>query len=270
MFRNTRSIYKSLVIACVGLVVAIVILGSFSVVPPGQRGIKVTLGSVETRQLDEGLHFKAPIVTTIRKIDVQVQKAEANADGASKDMQTVNTTVAVNFHLDPNRVVETYKKVGDLSVVDERIISPTIEEGVKAVAARYSAEELITKRPEVRDAILRFVSNRLNRNGILLDEFAITNFRFSPQFSAAIEAKTTAEQQKLKAENDLERIRVEAEQKIVQAKAEAESLKAQKQEVTAELIRLREIETQRAAIEKWNGQLPATVAGGAVPFIPVK
>lgn len=257
-----------------GLVIAtsfsfFAMMGSFAVVSPGERGVRITLGAVDVRPLEEGLHFKIPFIATIKKIDVQVQKAEAEADGASKDLQTVNTKVAVNYHLTPEKVVATYKSVGDLSAVGERIIAPTIEEGVKAVAARYSAEELITRRPEVRDAINRFVVARLNRNGIIVDEFAITNFRFSPQFAAAIEAKTTAEQQKLKAENDLERIKVEAEQKIVQANAEAASLKAQKQEVTSELIRLREIENQRLAIDKWDGKLPQ-YSGGPTPFISVK
>ena len=253
----------------VGSLALVLLWNSFTVINPGERGLRITLGSIAETPLPEGLHGKLPLITTIRSVDVRVQKAETEADAASKDLQTVSTKVAVNFHLNPERVVTTYQAIGDLDTVGERIIAPTIEEGVKAVSARYSAEELITRRPEVRDAIQRFVTERLRRNGIVVDEFSVTNFRFSQQFAAAIEAKTTAEQQKLKAENDLERIKVEAEQKIVQAKAEAESLKAQKQEVTAELIRLREIENQRLAIEKWNGQLPATVAGGAVPFIGI-
>ena len=67
----------------------------------------------------------------------------------------------------------------------------------------------------------------------------------------------------------MQRIRVEAEQKVAQAKAEAEALKLQKQEVTAELLKLREIENQRKAIEKWDGKLPQTMMGNSVPFIQI-
>lgn len=112
------------------------------------------------------------------------------------------------------------------------------------------------------------MSERLGKHGVTVDEFSIVNFDFSKSFNEAIEAKTTAEQLKLKAERDLARIKVEAEQKVASAKAEAEALGLQKQQVTAELIRLREIENQRKAIEKWNGVLP-NVTGGSIPFINV-
>jgi prohibitin 2 len=110
---------------------------------------------------------------------------------------------------------------------------------------------------------------RLSKNGVIVDEFSIVNFAFSREFSNAIEAKTTAEQLKLKAERDLDRIRIEGEQKITQAKAEAEALRLQKENVTENLIELRKIEMQQKAIDKWDGRLPQ-VTGGAMPFIDVK
>jgi regulator of protease activity HflC (stomatin/prohibitin superfamily) len=120
----------------------------------------------------------------------------------------------------------------------------------------------------VRDRIRGLLEKRLGPHGVMVDEFSIVNFQFSRSFNEAIESKTTAEQLKLKAERDLQRIKVEAEQKIASAKAEAESLALQKQQVTSELLRLREIENQREAIKKWDGRLPQ-VSGNAVPFISV-
>jgi regulator of protease activity HflC (stomatin/prohibitin superfamily) len=151
----------------------------------------------------------------------------------------------------------------------QRIIIPSVQEAVKAVTARFTAEELIARRTDVRDQIIAQLRERLGRHGIMVDEFSIVNFNFSKSFNDAIEAKTTAEQLKLKAERDLQRIEVEARQRVAQAKAEAESLAVQRQQVTPELIRLREMENQRQAIEKWDGKLP-NVAGGAIPFINVK
>jgi regulator of protease activity HflC (stomatin/prohibitin superfamily) len=200
-------------------------------------------------------------------VPVQIQKEETEGDAASKDLQQVTTKIALNYHLLPARVPQTYQEVGmDWA---SRIIDPAVSEVFKSITASYTAEELITKREEVTTRIRAGLDRRLSLNGIKVDQVSIVNFRFSRSFNEAIEAKVTAEQNKLKAERDLMRIKVEAEQKITQADAEAKALRAQRQEVTVELLRLREIENQRLAIEKWDGKLPATMAGGAVPFVQI-
>jgi len=259
---------RSLIIGLV-IVVAVVALSPFTVIPAGHRGVITTFGKVTEEVLGEGLHFRIPIVNSVHKIDVRLQKGESEGEAASKDLQTIHTRVALNYHLTPDRVAITFRDIGGPAEVGDRIIVPAMHEAVKAATAQYTAEELITKRSDVRDRIRGYLETRLNKHGIAVDEFSIVNFEFSPSFNDAIEAKTTAEQLKLKAERDLQRIRVEAEQKIAQAQAEAESLKLQKQEITPELIKLREIEAQRLAIEKWNGVLPG-VTGGAVPFISIE
>ncbi|ACT47437.1 prohibitin family protein [Methylotenera mobilis] len=244
-------------------------LNPFVVINAGNRGVITTFGKVNPRVLEEGLHFRIPIVQQVAEINVQIQKGEGDGDAASRDLQQVHAKIALNYHLIPDRVAETYQSIGDLNSVGDRIIIPAVQEATKATTAKYTAEELISKRPEVRDQISQFMRDRLLRHGIQIDEFSIVNFRFSESFNQAIEAKTTAEQLKLKAERDLERIRVEAEQKIASAKAEAESLRLQKQEITPDLLKLREIENQRVALEKWDGRLPQ-VTGGSVPLINIK
>lgn len=257
----------------IGILLAVVILISwlnpFVVINAGHRGVITTFGKVDKVVLEEGLHFRIPIMQQVREINVQIQKSEGDGDAASRDLQQVHTKIALNYHLIPDRVPETFQLVGDLNSVGDRIIVPAVQEAFKATTAKYTAEELISKRPEVRDQISQFMKERLLRHGIAIDEFSIVNFRFSESFNQAIEAKTTAEQLKLKAERDLDRIKVEAEQKIASAKAEAESLRLQKQEITADLLKLREIENQRLALEKWNGQLPQ-VTGGSVPMINLR
>lgn len=254
------------------VIVALVLLSwlnPFVVINAGHRGVITTFGKVNPTVLEEGLHFRIPIMQQVREINVQIQKAEGDGDAASRDLQQVHTKIALNYHLIPTRVAETFQLVGDLNSVGDRIIVPAVQEAFKATTAKYTAEELISKRPEVRDQISQFMKDRLLRHGIAIDEFSIVNFRFSESFNQAIEGKTTADQLKLKAERDLERIKVEAEQKIASAKAEAESLRLQKQEITPDLLKLREIENQRLALEKWNGQLPQ-VTGGSVPMINIK
>lgn len=266
--RAFPSVIKYVVLAIVALVL-LSWLNPFVVINAGHRGVITTFGKVNPTVLEEGLHFRIPVMQQVREINVQIQKAEGDGDAASRDLQQVHTKIALNYHLIPTRVAETFQLVGDLTSVGDRIIVPAVQEAFKATTAKYTAEELISKRPEVRDQISQFMKDRLLRHGIAIDEFSIVNFRFSESFNQAIEGKTTADQLKLKAERDLERIKVEAEQKIASAKAEAESLRLQKQEITPDLLKLREIENQRLALEKWNGQLPQ-VTGGSVPMINIK
>ncbi|MBX9868208.1 MAG: prohibitin family protein, partial [Burkholderiaceae bacterium] len=171
-----------------------------------------------------------------------------------------------NYHVRPDAVVSVYRDLGNEP--GERIIVPSVQEAVKAVTARFTAEELISRRSQVRDEIILALKERMSRHGLIVDEFSIVNFNFSRTFNEAIEAKTTADQLKIKAEKDLQRIEVEAKQKIARARAEAESLGLQRQQVTPELLRLRETENQAKAIEKWDGRLPTTT-GGAIPFLNI-
>jgi regulator of protease activity HflC (stomatin/prohibitin superfamily) len=251
------------------VVVLLFVLNPFVVIGPGERGVVLNFGAVQKEIMGEGLHLRVPIMQRVIKMDVKVQKGEGQGDAASKDLQQVTTNVAVNYHLDPSRVGETYQTVGNLDAVEVRIILPAVQESVKAATALYTAEELVSRRQEVRDKIRTLLRERLSKNGVIVDEFSIVNFAFSREFNNAIEAKTTAEQLKLKAMRDLERIRIEGEQKITGAKAEAEALRLQKENVTENLIKLRQIEMQQRAIEKWDGRLPQ-VTGGATPFIDIK
>ena len=163
-------------------------------------------------------------------MDVKIQKEEVEASAASRDLQEVTSVVALNFHLDPNKVTSIYQKVG--MKYQERIIDPAVQESVKAATAEFTAEELITKRGEVREEIKRLLKEKIEPMGILVDEFNIVDLDFSEAFNRAIEAKVTAQQRALEAENDLARVKMEAEQRIAQATAEAEAIRIQSQAVT--------------------------------------
>ena len=249
--------------------ILVLTLNPFVVIGAGERGVVMNFGAVQKEILNEGLHIRMPIMQKVVIMNVQVQKGEGQGDAASKDLQQVTTNVAINYHLDPLKVAHIYQSIGTFNQVGESIILPAVSESVKAATAQYTAEELISKRQEVREKIRQLLLVRLAVYGVIVDDFSIVNFAFSREFSNAIESKTTAEQLKLKAERDLERIRIEADQKILQAQAEAESLRLQKENVTENLIKLRQIEMQQRAIEKWDGKLPQ-VTGTATPFIDLR
>ncbi len=249
------------------LLVAFLILNPFVIIGAGERGVVLDFGAVQPVVFGEGLHLRVPIMQKIVKVDVRVHKSQTGAESVSKDLQDVRSTIAVNYHILPEKANWIYQHIG--TEYKERIIDPAVQEVVKAVTAKFTAVDLITQRERVRAEIKELLKQRLVSYNIIVDDFSIVNFAFSDQFSQAIEAKQTAEQLALKAQRDLERIKIEAEQKVASAKAEAEALRLQKENVTAQLVQLRQIEASLKAIEKWDGHLPA-VTSGAVPFIDVK
>ncbi|MBI2486336.1 MAG: prohibitin family protein [Deltaproteobacteria bacterium] len=233
----------------------------------GERGVVLNFGAVQKNVLGEGLHFRVPIMQRVAIMDVKVQKAVTDAASASSDLQDVTSSVALNYHVIPDKANVVYQTIG--VEFKERVIDPAIQEVMKAVSAKYSAEELITKRPAVSEAMRASLAERLLAYNIAVDAVSIVGFSFSKIFMEAIESKQTAEQLALKAKRDLERIKIEAEQKITAAQAEAESLRLQRANISTDLIELRKIEANLKAIEKWNGILPQVTGGGAVPFIGV-
>jgi prohibitin 2 len=233
----------------------------------GERGVVLNFGAVKSTVLGEGLHFRIPIQQQVIKMDVKVQKASTDATASSSNLQEVSSTVAINYHIIPDKANVVYQTIG--VQFKERIIDPAVQEVVKAVSARYSAEDLITKRSSVSDAMKSTLTERLLAHNIAVDAFSIVGFSFSKIYMDAIESKQTAEQLAMKAQRDLERIKIEGEQKITSAKAEAEALRLQKQNISIDLIELRKIEANLKAIEKWNGIMPQVTGNGAVPFIGV-
>ncbi len=248
-------------------IIAIIALNPFVTIGAGERGVVMNFGAVQPVVLDEGLHFIIPFVQKVVKVDVKVQKSQTDADASSRDLQEVSSTIALNYHIVPDKANLVYQQIG--VYFKDRIIDPAVQEVSKAVTANYTAEELITKRPAVSSEMKSNLTERLIAHNIAVDEFSIVSFSFTKLFMEAIESKQTAEQLALKAKRDLDRIKIEAEQKITSAKAEAEALRLQKENISGDLVKLRQIEAAIMAIDKWNGVLPK-VTSGAVPFIDVK
>ena len=123
----------------------IIVSTGFYQVDAGQRGVLMTWGNPSMVAVEPGIHLKIPVMQTVETMDVQTLKYSATAEAASKDLQTVNTEVTVNYHIDPEIVPKLYQKVG--MNYEGKIIDPVVQETVKAVCANFDASELITKRP---------------------------------------------------------------------------------------------------------------------------
>lgn len=201
------------------LIVISIIAGSFTAVPAGHRGVVIRFNAVTGTVLQEGLRVKLPFLDSVIMMSVRTEKYETAAASASRDLQDVSTTIALNWRLDPTKTAEIYRTLG-LEYIP-RIAAPAVQEVIKQVTARHPAEDLILKREIVRNEIAELLAARLLERGIITEAVSITEFRFSPTFVAAIEAKVAAEQAVWESINKLERVKVEAQQREAEAKGEA-------------------------------------------------
>jgi len=238
---------KKIIAGIIIFLALIVVLSTSGTVSSGQIGVKTRLNKV-VGTVQPGLYFKAPFIESVEVMDVQTQKEQVDASAASKDLQVVNAKVAINYNLQADKVQDLYVRIG--KNYKERVIDPAIQEVVKAVTAQYTAEELITKRPEVTDKIVLGLSERLGSSDITVSSVSITNFDFSQSFNESIENKVKAEQDALTSKNLLEQKKYEAEQIVVTAKAEAEAVRIKTQAINsqggADYVKLQEL-------KYWNG-----------------
>ena len=273
-----------IVAGIIALVGAYLVSSSLVIVNSGHVGVVRTLGAVQMTPLDEGFHFKKPFLDQVEEIDIRLRKAENQASAASKDLQVVSTKVAVQYSLNGAVAPLTYQKIGRREVVESTLVNPAIMESVKAVTAQYTAEELITKRAEVKnriqEAISQFVNDTLAQKEVVgalsLANVAITDFDFSAEFNRAIEDKVRAEQEALQAKNEKLRRVTQAEaaaaERTLAADAEAYQIEVASK-ARADAIR-REAEAlkdnpaliQLRIAEQWDGHLPQ-VSGGAIPLL---
>ncbi|MEG4346196.1 prohibitin family protein [Microcoleus sp. A003_D6] len=235
----------------------------FVIVNAGERGVMMQFGKVQEQVLGEGLHVILPIVHTVQKLSVRVQKQESSAEASSKDLQDVFTDVALNWHIIPDEANAIFQQIGDEKQVVDRIIDPAVEEVLKAVMAKYTAEEIITKRGEVKAGVDDFLTLRLVAYHIAVDDISLVHVHFSERFSDAVEAKQIAEQEAKKGEFLALKAVKEAEVKVNLAKGEAEVQRLLRDNLTAELL-------ERQAIEKWNGKLPLIVGDGSKNILDVR
>lgn len=246
------------------VVIAIVagLWGSWGTVPAGHRGVVLRLDRVTGVVKGEGLYFKVPILDTVCLMDCRIRKEEVTTECSSKDLQTINATIALNFRLESDKCAEVYQNIGMAYL--QTVVVPAMQEGVKAAIAQYTAEELVTRREEVRERMRELLSKRLNPNGIYTETLNIMNLSFGMAFNQAIEAKVTAEQNALAAKNILAQREYEAQQLVATAKGKAEAMR-----IEAESLAQNPAILQLRALERWDGRLPKVTGAGAVPFINV-
>lgn len=243
------------IIVIIGLFAIITLFSSFKTVKSGEVGLKVRFGKIVDSKLTEGFNFKIPYIEKIVKVNIKTQKEEITTESSTKDMQTVQTILAVNFRVEKDSAVSLYKTVGNN--YKQTILIPAIQESVKSAMSKYSAEEVITKRNEVSDDCLKTLQEKVEKYGIVIQDFNIIDLSFSQAYKQAVEEKTIAEQKVLTAQQNLERAKVENEQKLLEAETTRQVNELLNQTITDDIL-------AKQFIEKWDGHLPETYAGGDI------
>src|SRR5215217_1301781 len=288
---TSRSLVRIVIPIIIGIIIiSIIAVSSVRTVDAGNRGVLVQFGNVDTdASLDEGIHFVVPFRDNVVQMEVRTQKIVESATSASKDLQDVSTQVALNYHVNPDRAQVVYQQLG--FEYPNRVITPAIQESVKQVTARFNAEELITKRETVKNQITDQITARLAAYNIVVDAISITDFQFSQLFKQAVEAKVSAQQRALQAQNELRRIQIEAQQNEAKAIGEQKANIARAEGIKQSNVLQAEGEAQAITIidqqlrnnptylewlkaTKWDGVLPLVTGGaeggqGVTPFIEI-
>lgn len=240
----------------VGIILS-VLFAALVQIPAGHTGVVSTFGKVSTNVLDEGLNFKIPFVQSVYKMDNRIVKLEVDTEAFSKDLQTVSTSLAVNYRVDPAKSYSIYKNIG--KGYEATLVIPAVNEVLKAESAKYTAEETVTNRAVISDGLITGLNEKLNELGLYIEDVNILNYDFSEAYITAIEEKQVAQQNLLKAETDkqtaITKAEADAESTRIKAEAQAAANKALKESLTNELL-------ESKFYEKWDGKLPQVMGEG--------
>ena len=245
------------------IIIGFIFCNPLAIVGVGERGVKVSLGKVSPQSFTEGVHFVMPFISKIHKMDVKTQKSNIATIIFTKDIQQARLEYVINYNLQPENVHKMYKEVG--KNYKDTILVPVVEGTVKNVVGSYNANDLVGSRAKATSDILMKLQEQLDDNYINVTDFNITNIDYSDSFEKAVEAKTVAEQEALKAKNMTAKVQEEARQKVISAEAEAKAIR-----IKAEALKQNKDLVNLTLAEKWDGKLSQYMMGNAMPLFNIK
>jgi regulator of protease activity HflC (stomatin/prohibitin superfamily) len=264
--------WQTIVAGFVAAIIVIISLNGFIIINPGQAAVISVLGKARDGALVEGIHLRPPFISVIDVYDLTVQKFEVPAESSTKDLQNLTARFAINFRLDPVKVVEVRRKQGTLENIVSKIIAPQTQEAFKIAAAKRTVEEAITKRTELKEDFDQALSDRLEKYGIIVLDTSVIDLTFSPEFAKAVEEKQIAEQRAQRAVYIAREAEQEAQADVNRAKGRAEA-----QRLLAETLKAQggQLVLQKEAIEAWRSggaQMPKVLvmsgdSKSSVPFL---
>ena len=247
------------------------VANSAVIVDAGHVGVVTRFGAVTGRIFEQGLSYKIPFAEGVWIADVRTDKEQVDAAAASRDLQEVKSTIALNYHLDARQAAAVYQQIGPQ--YKQRVVDPAIQEAFKFTTAQFTAEELITQREAVKTRAREFLRERLGAFNVIVDELNIVSFEFAKSFNDAIEAKQVAAQRVQQALNEQQRAKVDADTRVIAAQGEASAVltraKAAAEAQTLQRQTLSDLYVQFLAVDKWDGKMPQVTGSGGTPFIQI-
>lgn len=242
------------------VILIILLCNSVVFIKTGEIGVVTRFGAVQERVMQAGINFKVPFIQGVKKMNCKTQKINTSNESSTKDLQDILIEASINYCVNVGQAHQLYKNVG--TKYEDIILAPILADTIKTVSAEYTAEETVTKRAELSNKIYEKLNQRLNEQGISIVNVNIVNLMFSEAYNQAIEEKQIATQRTLTAQQELETAKVEAEKKKVEAEGEAEANRIINESLNSDNL-------QKQFIDKWNGQLPATITDNTMPFLNI-
>ncbi len=226
----------------------------FKVISDGNVGVKSTMGKVELDEYKSGLHFFAPVMTSMKEINIKEQTKEDKLSAYSSDNQIIDVAYKVNYRPESDKIAELYINQGSNFI--EVILPQRVTASIKDVLGKYKATDLVQVRGEANREIKKIIDDKLSGTGINCVSFEVTNFDYDDDFETAVKNKIVAKEKAIEEQNRTVQIKEQAEQIVLQAEAEAKSIqvKAMALAKNKDIILL-------DAIEKWDGVLPVYMLG---------
>lgn len=271
---NPGRVVRRLVTAgSIGLFGLIAACSSYNTVDTGTIGVLRTFREANPEPLLPGLHLTIPFVQDIVEVNVQTQSWEEKSSAYTKDVQQASIYFTLNYGLDPLAAVKVFQTVG--MEWRAKLVSQVVTESIESVFGQYNAVDIVAKREEVSRRIEGMIRTKLATRSVLVPNFQVTNIDFAKPFEDSVEAKVVAEQDAIREKNKTVQIEELAKQRIATAKGTAESTllnakaEAESIRIRAEALANNPRLVELVKAERWDGKLPTTMMGGAVPFFNV-
>lgn len=265
MANTIRRVVRYVVIGIIVVTGLNLLFGSWYTVSPGEVAVKTRFGAL-VGSYGEGLHFKVPMLESVSKFSIQIERTDIKTEAFSKDLQTMTADLAVNHRIQQNTIESVYRNLGPNYV--NNIVNPAIQEILKAITAKYSAEAIIGNRMDVVAELNNLAKAKMLEKEVVITDIAIVDLAFQGGFMKAVEEKQIAEQQAKQAEKLVAKARMEADQMIQTARGQAEALRVQREQITPMMLESKRLDIQREALQKWQGGVPQYMGGNMpVPFI---
>ncbi|WP_150526787.1 prohibitin family protein [Roseibium sediminis] len=281
-----RTLLIAVPVAVIGAVAA---FGFWFTVGEGHIGVVTRFGEAQY-QTGPGLHFKTPLIDSVREIEIRERKNVEELTAATANQLPITATVSVNWTVNASSGLDLFKRYGTLDQFEQRILDPKLRQAAKASISKFQASDLIRDRNAAISEIQAQMTALMEPYPVTVNSPQIENIVLPERYLEAVMAKEQAREAAAREQYELEKQKLQAQRDVQTAEADRDATKARADgtayatietaKAEAESIRLKGEAEAQAIREKassiaesatlvdyeralrWNGQMPTTVMGG--------